>query len=144
MISLDGYSKTQVLPKDKIPDSPKYLCQESSGHLSSSLSFQDQFSDSYLMRRFLYTFCSLGYFCPYNLLALTHCEEKQLYEKTGIIKSIGGTISLQSNTSILTGTYLYFTGSLYFKQVLKAGFTFGGSVKFRKLKSEGSPLILES
>lgn len=61
------------------------------------------------------------------------------------MKNIGGTISFQSNSTILTRTYLYITGILwYFKQVLKAGFIFGGSVKLRKLKSEGSPLILES
>lgn len=35
-----------------------------------------------LMRSLLNTFCGLGYFCPNYLLAPTHCEDKQLYNKT--------------------------------------------------------------
>lgn len=98
---------------------------------------QLMFSDIYLMRSFLHTFRTLGYFWPNYLLAPTNREEKQLYNKTALLKTLEAPFHSKAILPFLQ-EYLYFTGILGFKQVLKAGFTF---VKF---KSEGSPLILES
>lgn len=89
MSNLPGWTEQNSSPSQRQNSrEPKIpLSWVTSGHSSSNLSFQDQFSDSYLMRRFLHTFCSLCYFCLNNLLAPTHCEEKQLYDKTALLKA---------------------------------------------------------
>lgn len=83
---IEQSSSPSLRQNSREPKTP--LSWVTSGHSPSNLSFQDQFSDSYLMRSFLYTFCSLGYFCPNTLLAPTHWEEKQLYDKTALLKAL--------------------------------------------------------
>ena len=53
IISLSGYGRNQILPKDKVPESSKHAGHEYSDHFSTDLSFQGQFFNSFLIRTFL-------------------------------------------------------------------------------------------